>query len=211
MQKIIALLLLVIVLIGIGLAWDGYQTSQGEPAKFFTEYNLGNVGRRAALVGIYAIGASIVIITGGIDLSLGSMVALTGFLTTLFLKDWGWSALPMLAVVSAVGLGVGLIHSCLIHFSKLQPFVVTLCGLLAYRGYARVISGDRTGSFGPENSEFISWLTRGKLLGLPVPVWLVLILGLIVQLFLWRTIWGRRRRGCSRLWTGRRIAGSSTW
>jgi ribose transport system permease protein len=100
------------------------------------------------IYGIYSIGAGVVIITGGIDLSVGSFFALMGVVLAILLteKHWSWP----LAIIAVVGLGlaVGSLHGFLITRVGLQPFIVTLCGLLFYRGLARFIADDTTKGFG---------------------------------------------------------------
>ena len=108
-----------------------------QPDSFATADNFFNITRNFAYIGIMALGMTAVIITGGIDLSVGSMVALLGilFLDVMIERDLGWP----LAVVAAIlgGTLLGTLHGLLITRLKLQPFVVTLCGLLLYRGIAR--------------------------------------------------------------------------
>ena len=105
--------------------------------QFISQVNLLNLSNQIGLFGLFALGEGFVIITGGIDLSIGSMLALLGviFLDLLVNHGFGW---PLaLAITVAGGALLGLIHGLLITRLKLQPFVVTLCGLLLYRGIAR--------------------------------------------------------------------------
>src|SRR5665213_3210176 len=115
---------------------------------FFSQANLTNTANLIGLFGIFSIGVGMVIITGGIDLSIGSMIALNGMLLVLALTEWHWpwplAALFALAVPMLLGLG----HGLLITRFKMQPFIVTLCGLLLYRGIARFIANDTTKGFG---------------------------------------------------------------
>ncbi|HVT26779.1 MAG TPA: ABC transporter permease, partial [Lacipirellulaceae bacterium] len=110
--------------------------------------NIENLVHRTALFGILSIGAAFVIITGGIDLSTGSLVCLVGVLLPFLLTAHGWPV--PLAVIAVLGLAaaIGLLHGILITRLGLQPFVVTLCGLLLYRGVARGITGDLSQGFG---------------------------------------------------------------
>lgn len=181
MQKTLVLCAVVAVL--------GLFTYLIEPS-FFTQFNLDNLARRSALLGIYAIGVGVVIIAGGIDLSIGSVVALTGYLTVVFAVHWDLPAVAVIPMIAVVGLCIGCIHGVLVAYMKLQPFVATLCGLLAYRGLARVVSGDNSGGIG-EGQKTIKALAGGHFLEIPVPVWILLIVGVLVWLFLTRTIWGR--------------------
>ena len=115
---------------------------------FLNAYNLQNTVRWTALFSIISIGVAFVIITGGIDLSIGSVIGLVGSLLAWLLTEKGWS--PAAAVVCVVCLSglLGWIHGMLITKMRLQPFVVTLCGLLLYRGFARYITNDQSQGFG---------------------------------------------------------------
>jgi ribose transport system permease protein len=122
---------------------------------------------RASLYGIISIGVAFVIITGGIDLSIGSVVALTGCLLAMLMNS-GTSAPLAIFLVMLAALAIGLFHGLLITRLKLQPFVVTLCGLLIYRGMARWITNDRVQGFG-DGFEGLKYLATGKPFAVPVP------------------------------------------
>ena len=115
---------------------------------FWGSYNLENVLRRTALFGIISIGVAFVIITGGIDLSIGSVICLVGCGLPWLLVEQEVSVPVALLAVLGFSLAVGLIHGILVTKVKLQPFVVTLCGLLLYRGVARGITSDQSQGFG---------------------------------------------------------------
>ncbi|MCU0797113.1 MAG: ABC transporter permease [Akkermansiaceae bacterium] len=124
--------------------------------------NLENLTRRIGLFGIIGIGVAFVIVTGGIDLSIGSVVCLTGCGLPWLLVQLGlppWLALPVLLGVSAV---VGLWHGWLVAVVKLQPFVVTLCGLLVYRGLMRGVTQSQSQGFG-SGFQDLRWWSTGKL------------------------------------------------
>ena len=136
--------------------------------RFLIEQNVENLVRRTALFGILGIGVAFVIITGGIDLSIGSVVALVGTLLPWLLVVQGWqvgAAIPFLLVVSLL---IGVAHGLLITKLKLQPFVVTLCGLLMYRGIARGITQDQTQGFGI-GYRALRYLSTGTPFSIPVP------------------------------------------
>lgn len=162
---------------------------------FLTAYNLQNTLRWTGLFGIISIGAAFVIITGGIDLSTGSVIALVGVLTPMMLVDAGWPLGLVLLVLLALLLILGVLHGALVTKLNLQPFVVTLCGLLFYRGLARWISGDQTQGFGTA-FEGLRQLAIGRIaitdsFGLPIPFVLMVVLALIAGAVLNHTIWGR--------------------
>jgi ribose transport system permease protein len=155
---------------------------------FLTPYNLQNIIRWTSLFGILSIGVAFVIITGGIDLSIGSLVGLVGCLLPLFLVQQGMGAGAALASVLAVSLLVGLGHGLLVTRLRLQPFVVTLCGLLLYRGYARYLTADQTQGFGTGFQE-LKQLATGKPMTLAV-----LAAGAGVAILTWTLVRGIRRR-----------------
>ncbi|MFM8784669.1 MAG: ABC transporter permease, partial [Phycisphaerales bacterium] len=103
---------------------------------FLTGYNLSNLTQRSALQSIIALGAAIVIATGGIELSIGSVVCLAGIAVPWLLVEHGWSPWLVVPVVLAGSALIGLAHGLLVTRLRLQPFLVTLCGLLLYRGIA---------------------------------------------------------------------------
>lgn len=147
---------------------------------FVIPFNLQNLMVRTSLFGIIGIGVAFVIITGGIDLSIGSMIGLIGCLMTLSLMKWELGIVPTLLLVLGVSLLLGYLHGLLITKAHLQPFVVTLCGLLIYRGAARWITGDSTGGFGKDYNESLRLLATGK----PFSTATVLIvLGIATTLF----------------------------
>src|ERR1043165_2171650 len=115
--------------------------------RFISGINLSNTANLIGLFGLFAIGQGFVIITGGIDLSVGSVFALLGvvFIDLMDLYGLPWELAVL--VILAAGVVLGAIHAFLITKLKIQPFVVTLCGLLIYRGLARWYTEDGTAGF----------------------------------------------------------------
>src|SRR5215204_2905877 len=111
---------------------------------FLLAINLQNLARQIGAFGIFSIGLGLVIITGGIELSVGSMMALLGVLLSMMLTQWSYPV--AVAVLACIGLAMvlSLGHGLLITRLNMQPFIVTLCGLLFYRGLARFITQDQT-------------------------------------------------------------------
>src|SRR3989441_398625 len=140
-----------------------------------------NMARLIGAYGIFSIGIGIVIITGGIDLSVGSVFALLGVLLSMMLTEWGWPAgLAVLAVVG-IAMGLGFVHGLLVTRLSLQPFIVTLCGLLFYRGLARFIAKDETKGFGSASGfEGLRDLATGSLFGIPTPFVLLVVISLVM-------------------------------
>lgn len=162
---------------------------------FLSAFNQENLLRRTALFGIIGIGVAFVIITGGIDLSIGSVVCLVGVGFPWLLTEWNVPPAAALPLVVIVSLLIGLTHGVLITFLRLQPFIVTLCGLLLYRGLTRGLTNDQTAGFQGE-FKTLRWFANGEIpitsgFGLPVPLLILALVAVAASLFLNRTIYGR--------------------
>ena len=148
MKKLLGILgLLLVVCVATALMSD----------QFLTKYNIENLLRRTGLFGILSVGVAFVIITGGIDLSIGSVVCLVGVGIPLLLTVFHVPLAMALGIVAVGALFIGYAHGWLITRLRIQPFVVTLCGLLIYRGLARGITRDQTMGFGNDFKE-LRWL-----------------------------------------------------
>ena len=207
MKKIIGVFVLFIVVSGLTAILSPF---------FLDVYNIENLLRRSALFGIISIGAAFVIMTGGIDLSIGSVVALTACLVPWMLVDQDVS--PWLVIPFAIGVSllIGFIHGFLVTRLKIQPFIVTLCGLLLYRGIARWITDDQTVGFKGEYSGLQS-LGNGRIelpftqeFAIPTPFVIMLIVAVLAIVFLRMTIWGRWTLATGRNESAARYAGIPT-
>jgi ribose transport system permease protein len=160
--------------------------------QFLSSANIQNTSRLIGTYGIFSIGVGIVVITGGIDLSVGSMFALLGVLLSMMLTEWHWPAALVVAVIVTLGASLGLIHGLLITRLRLQPFIVTLCGLLLYRGLARYIAADSSKGFGSgKGFRWLSELATGSLFGVPMPFVLMIVVGVVMWMMLHRSVYGR--------------------
>jgi ribose transport system permease protein len=179
--------------------------------KFLSPVNLVNTANLIGLYGVFSLGLGLVIITGGIDLSVGSMCALTGVLLAMALAEWHW-AWPLAALmVLGVAMLLGLAHGVLVTRGKLQPFIVTLCGLLLYRGLARFIASDTTKGFsGAENIEPLRQLASGRCLGVPMPFVILMVLAVVMWFVLHRSIYGRYLLAVGRNEQAARFSGINT-
>ena len=179
--------------------------------RFLSATNLTNMANIIGLFGIFSIGLGMVIITGGIDLSVGSMFALEGVLLSMALTEWHWPWPLAAAFVVAIPMGLGLGHGALITRMKIQPFIVTLCGLLLYRGLARFIAQDGTKGLGTaEGFETFASLAKGKLFGLPAPFVILLVLSAIMWFVLHRSVYGRYLLAVGRNEEAARFSGINT-
>ncbi|HLF93913.1 MAG TPA: ABC transporter permease [Planctomycetota bacterium] len=157
--------------------------------RFLGGPNIQNMLRWSSLYAIISIGAAFVIITGGVDLSIGSVVGLSGTLLALLLEK-GMAAPLAIAVVLVLSVAIGVGHGLLVTKVRLQPFIVTLCGLLIYRGVARVISDDQSQGFG-NTHEGLRLLANGKPFGIPAPFLIMAGIAAVAAIALNRTVWGR--------------------
>jgi ribose transport system permease protein len=146
--------------------------------RFLSPINLSNTANLIGLFGIFSIAQAFVIITGGIELSVGSIIALLGVLA--------------LTIVIGIGIVMGVIHGLLVTKMRMQPFVVTLCGLLIYRGIARFYTEDATAGFAfGQNFPTLEWLTAGRSYGIPHSLIALIIVASVMGVLLHRTIFGR--------------------
>ena len=160
--------------------------------RFLNPTNLQNMGRLIGAFGIFSLGLALVIITSGIELSVGSMMALLGVLLSMMLTQWHFGSFVAVIAVIALTMGLSLFHGWLITGMKIQPFIVTLCGLLFYRGIARFVTNDETKGFGSaEGFEGLRYLANGNPFGVPMPFVLLIIIAAIMWVFLHRSVYGR--------------------
>jgi ribose transport system permease protein len=157
---------------------------------FATQRNLFNVTRNFAFVGIIALGMTAVIITGGIDLSVGSIVCLAGIVLGVVMNA-GYSIWAGVGAALLTSLAVGALNGVLIACVRMPPFVVTLGMLAIARSLAMVASNNRmVYDFGPDQAKLLA-LGGGTTLGVANPVIALVVLALITgYLFRW-TQWGR--------------------
>jgi ribose transport system permease protein len=183
--------------------------------QFINSYNLQNTIRWTALFGLISIGVAFVIMTGGIDLSIGSVIGLTGSLMAWLLTVKGWPVPAVLLTLMLLSLAIGLAHGLLVTKMRLQPFIVTLCGLLLYRGAARYITDDQSQGFGSA-FEGLRQVAIGRIsvpytdFELPIPFLILITVGILAAIFLNKTIYGRYLLALGRNETAARYSGINT-
>jgi ribose transport system permease protein len=156
---------------------------------FLTSNNLGNLAVQASFLAIVALGMTLVVITGGIDLSVGSVYTLS---TVLAAYSSRWGSMAALAVPLAAGAAIGLAQGWLIGRLRLAPVIVTLGGLLFARGLLQFITAEGRETYTvPPDSAFLS-LSRGTWLGIGTPVFIAVVAYLLGGLLLQRTPFGMR-------------------
>ena len=164
----------------------------GDPARYLSLKNLRTVLAQTVIVAIGAIGMTVIIISGGIDLSVGSAIALTGVITALGINA-GWPTTLALAAGIIVGGFVGLVNGLAITRLRVVPFIATLGMLGVARGVAKGIAGSQTVNM-PEtwaNDLLLTVPRHGWMLVAP-GVWIAIALAIIAAVILRRTVFGRR-------------------
>jgi ribose transport system permease protein len=145
---------------------------------------------QASAIGVIAVGMTFVMISGGIDLSVGALVALTSvWCTTVATQEFG--PIGMIFTALAVGTIAGAVNGLLIAYGRIVPFIATLAMLVAARGLAQKISGKLTQRVDPANG-FIADLSVKKVLGIPALVVILLAVAALGWVLLNRTTFGRR-------------------
>src|SRR3954471_4307873 len=158
--------------------------------RFHSEENFYNITRNFAFIGIMALGLTAVIITGGIDLSVGSIMGLVAVACGLTLEA-GHAWYLAVAAGLAAGAIAGAVNGFLISYVGLSSFVVTLGMLSAARSVAVVLSGNRMiYNFGPGGPGF-KIIGSGSFLGIANPVWVLVVLTITFAIVLKMTTWGR--------------------
>jgi ribose transport system permease protein len=152
--------------------------------------NITNITRNFSFVGIVAMGMTLVILTGGIDLSVGSVWGMTAVVVA-FLLTHGWPV-PLAILVSLLAAGgIGLMNGLCITRLKMSPFVPTLATLSIARSFALIVTHGRPISiFGEEYQSFL-WLGGGDILGVPNPFIIFCLIAGFFWILLSRTVWGR--------------------
>jgi len=203
----IGLLVLAVAIVGAFATVDANGNS-----RFLSAQNLDNLLPRIGRFGILSLAAAFVIVTGGIDLSIGAVCCVAGCVLPALVGAGVPPPLALLLVLLLCGL-IGAWHGFLVVGLRLQPFVVTLCGLLVYRGAMRAFSDDQSMSVGTA-AEGLRWLSLGVFdLGVcRVPVvGLVLLLLAAGTAVLWScTVWGRHLFALGRNEEAARFSGVPT-
>lgn len=148
------------------------------------------LAERIGQYGILSLAAGILIITGGIDLSIGSTVALTSVVLWKLLMDYDWPPGLAIPAVLLLGAAIGLCHGLLVTTAGIQAFIVTLCGLFVYRSIARWLTGDRTVGLESRYQELKTFF-NGYVVGVPMHFWLFLGLLVVLGIFLHLSVHGR--------------------
>jgi ribose transport system permease protein len=164
----------------------------GEPEKYLSLRNLRTVLAQTVIVAIGAVGMTVIIISGGIDLSVGSVIALTGVITALGLNA-GWSTSLAIALGIIVGGFVGMLNGVAITRLRVVPFIATLGMLGIARGVAKGIAGSQTVNM-PETwaNDLLLTVPKQSWMLVAPGVWIAIVLAVSAAVVLRRTVFGRR-------------------
>jgi ribose transport system permease protein len=176
-QRLLPFLTLILLFIALTIATP----------HFLTQNNLSSVARQTAVINIMALGMTLVIISGGIDLSVGSILAIAGLFGTMAIKA-GQPILLGIAIGVGVGLLCGFLNGLMITRLRISPFIITLGTLEAYRGLALVVSKGLP--VHGLRDEF-SFLGDANLLGIPFSLWVLAACSILMHLLLEYTKLGR--------------------
>ena len=156
--------------------------------RFLSPANLVNVARQMSINGVLAVGVTVVLLTGGVDLSLGSVVALAGVAAACWAHPETYPVAVPILVGVATGALCGAANGLIVTRGRVAPFIVTLGMMTVARGLALVVSGGRPVS---NLSPQFTWMGSAEVLGLPLLVWMLLGVAAVVHVALQRLRWGR--------------------
>jgi ribose transport system permease protein len=178
--------------IGLAVVIIAFTILTGAPERYLSSFNLRIVLSQSVIVAVGAIGMTMIVVAGGIDLSVGAAIALTGVITAVGLQS-GWA--PALAVLAAVVAGgvVGTLNGVAITRLRVIPFIVTLGMLGVARGVAKWLAHEQTVNAPSTwvNGLLVTFPTPAWLV-LPPGVWITLALAVLAAVMLSRTLFGRR-------------------
>lgn len=195
---------------------------------FMTSNNILNVLRQVSANGIISIGLLLVILTGGIDISVGSTVGvvsvmfavlfdpkssvapfsgLVHFLAGLLPENSFLQVAVAIVILLLIGLLLGLINGLIICKANIQPFIMTIGTLTFYRGLALLTSNGHPVYMKPETVSKVNFIGEGRIAGIPIPIFILLALGLLAAFLLTRTTFGRYIRAIGGNQEAARVAG----
>ncbi len=200
----------IIALLVVNLTRDpGYLQISVNPTNGYLAGNLLDILRESAPIVMISVGMCLVVATSGIDLSVGSVMAVAGAVAMEFLQAANapgstMSAATALALALAVSALLGLVNGVLVAYVRLQPFITTLITMLAGRGLAKVITGGQNTS---ASSEALQWVANGRVLGFPVVVVIALVLTILIGYLVRRSALGMMIEAIGINETASRMAG----
>ncbi|WP_329256423.1 ABC transporter permease [Actinoallomurus sp. NBC_01490] len=173
---------------------------------YLTWNNIQVIGEAATVAGLLAVVQTVVIICGAMDISVGSQTGVASVISAMAFMSTGHN--PFLGMAAAVVLGIviGVVNGLIIVYGRVNPVIATLAGLAAYKGVAQLISGGRAQGFVLGDDLFI-FIARGRIAGIPVQVWILIVVAVLVHLMLKYTDIGRNVYAIGGNDTAARLAG----
>ncbi|KDN86459.1 ABC transporter permease [Kitasatospora cheerisanensis] len=168
--------------------------------------NMQVIAEAATITGLLAVVQTVVIICGGLDISVGSQAGVASVVSAMAFTSTGSNAFAGMAAAVAVGLLVGVLNGAVIVYGRVNPTIATLAGLAAYKGLAQLLSDGRAQGYVLNDAVFV-FLGRGRIAGLPVMVWILVAVALAVHVLLTRTDIGRNIYAVGGNDTAARLAG----
>ncbi len=154
---------------------------------FFSSRNILNIGLAITILGVLAMSQTVVIVAGGLDISVGSIVGLTTVATAMLIQATGFSTAGIVAGL-VVGALAGLVNGVIITYGRVNAVIATLGTMAIFRGFAFILSDGQSISIFNDTFRFMG---IGRILGLPFPIWVLIASAVLFQLFLAKTIVGR--------------------
>ncbi|MHA6644864.1 ABC transporter permease [Mesorhizobium sp. A623] len=154
---------------------------------FASAINISNLLRQGSMIAILAVGQTFVIITGGIDLSVGAIVGFCTVIPALLIQA-GWPVWVAVLATLLVGVGIGLFHGFGIVRMGLPPFIITLATLTSLRGIGLLMTNGNSISI---NNDAFQEFSRNSFLGIPNLFWMVILVGVPSYILLHHSRWGR--------------------
>lgn len=157
--------------------------------KFLSNYNIFNLVREVSMLGLLSIGMTMVIISGGIDLSVGAIFAVASVTVATLSQTMG--SIPSILITLLICTAVGFVMGVLIAKFDIEPFIVTLAGMMFGRGLALIISNENAVKINKEVYTLFQYIGRGVIFGIPVSFMIFLIISIIFAVILHFTQFGR--------------------
>ena len=154
---------------------------------FFSTRNILNIGMGVAILGVLAISQTSVIVSGGLDISVGAIVGLTTVATAMTIQATDSAGLGLLAGL-ALGALAGFMNGVIITYGRVNAVIVTLGTMAIFRGFAFILSGGQSVSI---FNDTFRWIGIGRVFGLPVPIWVLILVAVGFWIFLHKSIVGR--------------------
>ncbi|KQV09940.1 MULTISPECIES: ABC transporter permease [unclassified Kitasatospora] len=140
--------------------------------------NVQVIAEAATITGLLAVVQTVVIICGGLDISVGSQVGVASVVSAMAFTGADSNALVGMAAAVGVGVLIGVLNGVVIVYGRVNPTIATLAGLAAYKGLAQLLSDGRAQGY-VLNDDLFVFLGRGKVAGLPVMVWILIVVALL--------------------------------